>query len=402
MPSYKYTAVDEAGAQSTGVVDAPSAPGAQNELVARGLRVTKLREKKGLLHYEITRKKIKPDDVMNFSRQLGAFLHAGVPILDSLAALSEDCDSPVLKQAIIDISDSLRGGSGFADALAQHQELFPSYYIGILRSAELTGSLDLVLEQLAVYIERDQATKRSIRSALTYPIVVVMMAIVTVVVLVAFVLPRFESFFADFHAKLPLATRLMLSISRFFQSTWFILLVVAVVIALFCVWYFRTPKGRVNRDRLMLWAPLVGGIVKDGVIERFCRTLGTMLRAGVAIPDAMTSASDATNNRVYQLALVGAREEMMQGEGIAAPLHETGLFPTAASQMIKVGEQSGSLDRQLDVAADYFEGELTQKLKKLTSLIEPAIIVTVGLMVGFVAIALVSAMYGIFNQVKIK
>ena len=246
MPSYKYTAVDVDGKQSRGVVEAASAPGAQNELVSRGLRATNLREKKGLLNYEITRKKIKPDDVMNFSRQLGAFLHAGVPILDSLAALSEDCDSPVLKQAIIDISDSLRGGSGFADAVAQHSELFPSYYIGILRSAELTGSLDLVLEQLAVYIERDQSTKRSVRSALTYPIVVVLMALVTVVVLVAFVLPRFESFFADFHAKLPLATRLLLNTSRFFQNTWVIFLVVAVFAIVFGVWYFRTPKGRVN------------------------------------------------------------------------------------------------------------------------------------------------------------
>jgi type IV pilus assembly protein PilC len=146
----------------------------------------------------------------------------------------------------------------------------------------------------------------------------------------------------------------------------------------------------------------VGDIVRYSVIERFCRTLATMLRAGVAIPDAITAASDATNNRVYQIALVGALDEIMQGEGISGPLGSTRLFPSAASQMIKVGEQSGSLDRQLQVAADYYEGELTQKLKHLTSMIEPAIIVVVGVMVGFVAVALVSAMYGIFNQVKIQ
>jgi len=402
MPSFKYVAVDGAGNKTSGVLVGSSAVAVRNELLGLQLEPKTVKEQKPLLQFEITRKKIKPEEVMNFSRQLSAFLHAGIPILDALSSLAEDCDSAILKQVIIDIGDALRAGSSFADAVAMHRELFPSYYIGILQSAELTGKLDIVLEQLAAYIERDLATRRSVRSALTYPLVVVGMALVTILVLVGYVLPKFEAFFKDFHAKLPLPTRLLLDFSRFIQSTWLVILLLMVVTAVGVFLYFRTPKGRLNRDRLFLGAPVVGEIIRFGVIERFCRILGTMLSAGVGIPEAMSSASEATNNRVYQLALVGAREEMMQGEGIAEPLQETGLFPGSASMMIKVGEQSGSLDHQLDVTADYFEAELAHKLKQLTSLIEPAIIVVVGLMVGFVAIALVSAMYGIFNQVKLK
>lgn len=402
MPSFKYVAVDGDGNKTSGVLDGSSAVAVRNELVGRQLEPRSVKEQKSLLQFEITRKKIKPEDVMNFSRQLSAFLHAGIPILDSLGSLAEDCDNAILKQVIIDIGDALRGGSSFADAVAMHRELFPSYYIGILQSAELTGKLDLVLEQLAAYIERDLATRRSVRSALTYPLVVVGMALITILVLVGYVLPKFENFFKDFHAKLPFATRALLDSSRFIQSWWTVIVGLLLVASLAAFLYFRTPEGRYNRDRLILRAPIVGEIVRYGVIERFCRILGTMLSAGVGIPEAMSSASEATNNRVYQRSLVGAREEMMQGEGIAEPLQETGLFPGSASMMIKVGEQSGSLDHQLDVTADYFEAELAHKLKQLTSLIEPVIIVVVGLMVGFVAIALVSAMYGIFNQVKLK
>jgi type IV pilus assembly protein PilC len=166
--------------------------------------------------------------------------------------------------------------------------------------------------------------------------------------------------------------------------------------------YWRTEPGRYRRDKLMLRLPVVGGVVECAAIERFCRILGAMLRAGVSIPEAMTASSDASNNRVYRRALAQARDAMMRGEGLARPLAETKLFPGAAAQMLRVGEDSGTLDLQLETAAEYYESELNYKVKRLTTLFEPIVIVTMGVIVGFVAIALVSAMYGIFNQVKIK
>jgi type IV pilus assembly protein PilC len=219
---------------------------------------------------------------------------------------------------------------------------------------------------------------------------------------VTYVLPKFQKFFKDLHATLPLPTRMLLSFASFIEDWWPLLLGLVVVAFLGYIFYSRTDSGRYSRDRMLLRAPAVGPVVSCAVVERFCRILGTMLGAGVPIPDAMTAASEATNNRVFEEKLGEARAEMLRGNGIAGPVADTGLFPGSAVQMLRVGEQSGSLDQQLRLTADYYEGELDFKLKRLTSLFEPAVIVIMGAIVGFVAIALISAMYGIFNQVKIQ
>ena len=402
MSSYRYVALDPSGSKRSGVIEAHSAVAARNVLLGQQLNVQKLSERKSWTQFEITTKKIKPADVMNFSRQLGAFLRAGIPILEALDALEEDCHNPVLRRTLVDVSDALRAGASFSDAVAAHSDVFPAYYVGILRSAELTGSLDVVLDQLAAYIERDLETRRAIKSALTYPAVIAVMATFTVLVLVAYVLPKFETFFDSFDATLPLPTRILLGFADFVGKYWWLLALGFVVILLLGFLYFHGEKGKYRRDRLALRTPVLGDVVQYGVVERFCRILAAMLHAGVPVPDALDAAADATNNRVYQRALGSAKEEILRGEGLARPIADTQMFPGAAAQMIKVGEQSGTLDDQLELTANFYEGELKHKLKRLTSLFEPAVIVIMGLIVGFVAIALVSAMYGIFNQVNLQ
>jgi type IV pilus assembly protein PilC len=402
MPKYKYEVVDADGEKRAGTVDAASAVRVRNDLLGQGLQVVWVKERKSFTQIEITKKKLKPVDLMNFSRQFAAFLRAGIPILDALDALRDDTSNDQLKAVLQHISDALRSGSTLSDAMAAHDDVFPSYYVGILRSAELTGNLDAVLDQLASYIERDLTARRAVKSALTYPIVIMFMALITVIVLVAYVLPKFEDFFKSFNAKLPLATRMLLDISRFIGDWWPLILAGIVALCLAGFLYFRTERGKLTRDKMLLKAPVISEVVRFAVIERFFRVLGSMLRAGVPVPDAMASATEATNNRVYVNALENARDEVLQGEGLARPVSDTGLFPGAASQMMKVGEDSGTLDQQLELAADYYQGELDYKLKRLTTLFEPLVIGVMGLIVGFVAIALVSAMYGIFNQVKIQ
>jgi type IV pilus assembly protein PilC len=402
LTSFSYVAVDSTGKKQTGVLEATSAVAARNELLGQHFEVLNVRERKSLLKIELTPKKIKPVDVMNFSRQLGAYLHAGIPILDALNALQADTQNPYLKRVLVTVYDSLRAGSSFADAIAEFGYIFPPYYVGILRSAELTGNLDMVLEQLSDYIERDVGVRSAVKSALTYPMVVLAMAAITVTVLTTYVLPKFETFFRGLHAQLPLPTRMLLDFARFLEDWWPVLVGGFVVIVLGSFIYFRTERGRVSRDRLLLRIPAVGGVVQYAVIERFTRILGTMLGAGVPIPEALVASSEATNNRIYQQALSSVRGDVMRGEGLARPLVATGLFPGAAGEMLKVGEQTGTLDRQLEVTANFYEVELQHRLKRLTGLFEPAIIIVMGLIVGFVAIALVSAMYGIFNQVKLK
>src|SRR5438132_3338379 len=212
MPRFKYGALDGAGQKQTGVLEATSAVAARHELAGQLFDVVKVRERKPWTQIQIgkTKKKIKPIEIMDFSRQLSAFLRAGIPILQALTTLEEEASSPLVKRMLIDVSDALRGGSSFADAMADQGDIFPSYYVGILRSAELTGHLDIVLDQLSSYIERDAGVRRSIRSALTYPTVVLVMTIITAGVLVGYVLPKFKDFFQGFHAKLPFVTRLLL------------------------------------------------------------------------------------------------------------------------------------------------------------------------------------------------
>jgi type IV pilus assembly protein PilC len=402
MPKYKYVATDPSGASVSGVVDAASAIRARNDLLGRDLIVHDVKERKSFTQIEITPKKIKPADLMVFSRQMASFLRAGIPILDALEMLTEDASNKMLQQLLVEVADALRAGSTFADAVGAHSAMFPSYYIGILRSAELTGSLDVVLDQLASYIERDLEATRAVRSALIYPTVIFVMSVAVVILMIAYVLPRFETFFKSFHAKLPLPTRMLISLGNFFSSWGLILLVAVVAFVVGLTFYLRTDRGKVTRDSILLRLPAVGPLALYSVVERFCRILGAMLRAGVPVPEAMHAATEATNNRVFQQALAGARDATLRGEGISRPVGDTDLFPNAVERMMRVGEESGTLDQQLEAAADYCESERSYKLKRFTSLFEPAVIVFMGLIVGFVAIALISAMYGIFNQVKLQ
>lgn len=357
-------------------------------------------DKKSIWQMELTKKKVARKDLMHFSRQLAVFIKAGIPILDALEVIQEEMGSKPLKEVLEDIVVQLKGGATFAIAASAHPHAFPEYYLGILRSAEMTGRLDTVLEQLSGYIERDLEARAKVKSAMTYPLIIMAMSVVVVVILVGFVLPRFQVFFEGLGADLPLPTRLLLSMSAFVADYWFVIAGVLVVTVGALVAAGHTDGGQRTRDRILLRLPVVGDVLHHVVLERFCRILSSMMAAGVPLPDALQVTSDATSNHVYKQGLTEARARMMRGEGLATPLAETGLFPASARQMFKVGESTGTLDAQLATAATFFEKELDYKVKRFTDMFEPAILIVVGLVVGFVAIALVSAMYGIFNQVN--
>jgi type IV pilus assembly protein PilC len=397
MAQFRYLAVAPDGTKLKATTEAISADALRNELLARELDVKRISEKKSFNKIEITKKKVKRQEIMHFSRQISAFVRAGIPIVDAINTVREGTDNERFQGVLDDIAEQIQSGIPFSEAVARHRDIFPNYYIGILRSAEITGQLDVVLDQLSAYLERDLESRQKIKSALTYPAVVLVMSLVTVVILVAFVLPRFTGFFKEFDAKLPLPTQLLLDFSDFTQQWWFAIVggIAAIGVSLFL--FLRTDRGRLTKDRFMLRAPLIGDIVQFAVIERFCRIISAMMKAGVPLPEAMQAAIEGANNKVFEDGLAKAREAMLEGEGLAQPIGETGLFPAAAIQMLRVGEDTGTLDAQLDSAASYYARELDYKLKKLTSLAEPAIIIFMGVVVGFVAVALVSAMYGVFN-----
>jgi type IV pilus assembly protein PilC len=337
---------------------------------------------------------------MHFSRQMAAFVRTGIPVTEALEVIEEGSGNKRFKLMLSDMREQIQNGMPFSDAVGEHKNVFPPYYIGILRSSELTGQLDTALEQLSTYIERDVEAKSVIKSALVYPLVVMGMSIVTVLILAVWVLPKFTKFFKSLGAKLPLPTRMLLSISNITQTYWYVFVAMAVFFLMTMLWMHKTAKGRYVRDRLFLRLPLIKDIVLYAVVERVTRIIAAMIKAGVPLPDTLAAAIQGTNNKVFESALQAAQERMLEGEGLAQPIIDSGLFPKAATQMMRVGEDTGTLDTQLENAAQYYGRELEYKLKKLTSLFEPAVIIFMGLIVGFVAVALISAMYGIFNQTK--
>lgn len=397
MTDFRYVAVAPDGTKVRAKAEAISAESLRNQLMAQQLDVKSIRAKRKFTEIEITRKRVPRTEVMHFSRQVAAFVRAGIPLVEALETVREAASNPRMIEILTEAAELIQVGVPFSEALARHRDVFPPYYLGILRSAEITGRLDTVLDQLSRYIERDMEARQKIRSALTYPIVIFVMAIVTVVVLVSYVLPKFTDFFKEFDAELPTATKVLLDIARFFEDWWWAIGSGLLVIILILVRINRSPGGKLARDRMVLRLPVIGEVAQYTVIERFCRIIAAMMQAGVSLPEAMQAAIDGANNGVYAAALGDVRDGMLEGEGMARPIAATGLFPPAVTQMMRVGEETGTLDQQLDSAADYFAKELDYKLARLTALAEPAVIVVMGLIVGFVAVALVSAMYGIFQ-----
>ena len=401
MPKYAYVGVALDGHPVKGTARAASRADAEVSLYERQVRNLRVTERKSLLQYEISGPRIKREEVMHLSRQIAAFLRAGLPILEAVHTIGSESESSSVRRMMNQIEDGLRAGERFSDCLDGFPKVFPAYYRGIVRSAELTGELDTVLGRLSRYIERDLEARRKIKSAAMYPIVVSIMSVCTVLVLAIYVLPKFEDFFADLDATLPLPTRMLLGFTDFLGQWWWLILGTLGALALAYVTAVSTKGGRYARDALLLKVPVLGETVQYALVERFCRVLASMVGAGVSLTESLAVTSDALRNRVFVRRLGEVTEQMLEGQGIAGPLARTGLFPGTATQMLRVGEDTGSLDTQLEVTAEYYETELDYKIAKLTALFEPLVIIVMGFIVGFVAVALVSAMYGIFNQVDV-
>lgn len=400
MPKFAYAAIDPQGAPVEGVTKAETIGAARSILVDQNLFPTKIEERRGMLDFELTKEKVKKKELMHFTRQLAVFVKAGIPLTDALLTIGDETEDVALRRALGQIIDELRNGGLLSSAAETHPEVFPEYYVGILQAAELTGRLDESLDSLAGYLEREIDTRNKVVSALSYPLVVMVMAFGTVLMLAGYVLPQFKPLFEELGADLPLPTRMMLFVSRFFGDLWFITAGFFMTIIAIVLYLTKTASGKIMKDKMVLKLPIISGIVDYAILERFCRILGAMVRAGVPLPDGLKTTTDSTSNSVYKERLEVARAQMLEGKGFSQPLIDTELFPGAAKQMFKVGEETGTLDDQLEVASIYFDRELESRIKKFTTMFEPIMIVFVGVIVGFVAIALVSAMYGVLGGIK--
>jgi type IV pilus assembly protein PilC len=398
---YKYTAINGLGEQVKGEESAVSATVVHSRLLASGLQPVTVKAKTDLFNYDVTQGKVSKRAVANFSRQLAVFVKADVPLTDALEVIGKETENNILRGIIFEMVDGIRGGRSVADVAEEHPHAFPPFYVGILRSAEMTGELDTVLFQLSHYMDSENDALKKLKSAMVYPAIVISTAIVTVAVSMVFVLPPLLSFFTTLHAKVPLPTRILMWLAVAAKASWMEVGALVVLVALVIGVMARYQRGVDALNRTILKLPVVGDIVRTAIMERVLRVLAATLSAGVDLPSAMSVAAAAASNVVYRDGLTTVREAMMSGQGITDPLIRTGLFPGTATQMFRVGEETGTLDEQLQVAAEYQKQELETKITRAMAALEPALMIGIGTVVIFISVALISAMYGVYSQVHV-
>ena len=403
MPSYAYKAYTERGQKREGRIEAGGTSDAEQALWLEGLKIVQLipaPPKKTMADYFPSLYQISGQDLILFTRQLATFVGAGVAMTRALTVIAEETASPLFKRVILNVLDDLERGQNLSESLVKHPKVFPSLYVDLIRVAELTGNLEATLKELAGYLRRDLNTVRRVRTAMIYPAVILVVATAVIIILVVFALPAFVKIFAEFRVKLPLSTRILISIVDFTRTWGLVIGAVFALLALSVVVALRTKRGVYAKDLMSLKAPIIGPIVLSAVLNRFSRTLAMVLKAGVPLGQTFDAVIAGTGNKVFQRGLGTVKEQMTGGEGFAGPLLRTHLFPPMLTQMVRVGEETGTLDTYLEQAADFYEEELDYRIRAMTSLIEPVMTVAVGVVVGFIAVSLISAMYGLVGALK--
>jgi type IV pilus assembly protein PilC len=343
---------------------------------------------------------VKPQEVVLFCRQLASFVRVGVPVTTAIQTFAEQASNKRLREAYLGVVADVESGLRLSAAFGAHPTVFPSILTDMVRSAEITGNLDTVLRQAARHIEREASARKKIRAAMTYPAIIASFSIVLSIGIVVFLLPKFTALYASLGVKVPGLLASLLGFSAYItaHALGIVLGVLIAIIALGFAW--RTERGRFFVDRMLLKIPVIGPMIRTSMIERFCRTLGDMLSAGVPISQTYGVVISGVRNRYYRRALNAVGPAMAAGQGLYKPLQQSGVFIPSVIQMFRVGEETGHLDTNLNEAAEMFEEELDYRLKRLTSFLEPAMIVFVGLMVGFIAVTLITSIYSLAGGFK--
>jgi type IV pilus assembly protein PilC len=401
MQVYKYKALAVDGTFVEGVMQAAHSEDVRAALLARDLRVSTVsasgRTWRDQLKLE---KKVRPRDIVLFCRQLASFVAVGVPVTTAMRTFAEEAHTKRLRETYIGVVTELERGMRLSDAFAGHPLVFPPIVIDMVRSAEETGALDRVLKQAARHLEREAAAKQRIRAAMTYPAIIAALAIVIAVGMIVFVLPKFSDLYKSLNVKTPSILNVLLGISGY-VSAHSLGIGVGVILAILVFWYFvRQDSGKLWLDSVLLRLPLAAPLIKTITTERFCRTLGDMLAAGVPMSQTYSVVLSNVRNRVYRRSLASVGTALTAGDGLSRPLTATKVFTPAVTQLIRVGEETGTLDSNLIQAADMNEDELDYRIKRLTGMLEPALIVFVGLLVGFVAVTMVTSIYSLANGVQ--
>lgn len=399
----EYTYMGYTGSRQIvkGKISAADERAAVDMLSNIGCRVVSLKPATRLLSFtgSLFQPKVKPSEMVTFSRQLALLLESGVGIIQALELLEAQTVDKTLKSILYQIVNDLRGGKSLSQALAQHPSVFSSLYSKLINVGEQTGSLETVLRSLADYIERQSTAMGKVRQALMYPALVLLLAIGVGGLMMGFLLKPVIDMFSKLGGALPLPTRMLVGGMQFVESYGLIILLVIVAIAVVAFMYFRTPNGRFTRDRLSLRTPLLGRLFQITELARICRSLSLLFKAGLPLPEVMALTTRATGNRVIAQALGVVEHDMLRGQGIAKPMSQLPIFLPLMVEMVKVGEETGNLDESLVIVAENFEIEADRRIQTMLGLIEPVMTIGMGLVVGFLALAVFMPIYGALNLV---
>ncbi|HYV96849.1 MAG TPA: type II secretion system F family protein [Gemmatimonadaceae bacterium] len=398
MPSFTYTARDARGDLKTATIEAQS----RDDVVAqlRRLRMnvvkiedaTKTPKKKG--------GKIAMRDIVIFTRQFSTMINAGLPLVQALDILARQSENKVLQEVTRQVVFDVESGNTVADSLKKHPNAFTDLYVNMVAAGEAGGILDTILMRLATFMEKNDALVRKVKGAMIYPAVISTVAVGAIVILLIFVIPTFQKMFAEAHINLPLPTQIVIGASAFLQHFWY--MIIALVFA--GQWLFRryaaTPNGRLQVDKAMLMAPILGDVLRKSAVSRFTRTLGTLISSGVSILDGLEITAKTAGNRVISDAIMESRASIAGGDTISAPLAKSNVFPPMVISMIAVGEQTGGLDEMLTKIADFYDEEVDAAVAGLLSLMEPVMIVFLGGVVGGMIVAMYLPIFEMVNAVQ--
>lgn len=400
MAKFLWEASTRSGEKKKGAMEADSADIVENRLRGDGMSVLKVKKEPKQIVITFG-SGVNPKDLQIFTRQLATMIDAGLPLVQCLDILSSQTPNKIFARILSQVKTSVESGSTFSEALKRHPKVFDDLYVNLVAAGEVGGILDTILNRLAIYIEKAVKLKGQIKSAMFYPIGILVVAIGVIAVMLIKVIPTFEDMYKNMgNAKLPAPTLVVIGISNSFIDKWYVFVGVIVGIFVLVGMMRRNPRGREIFDGMMLRLPVIGSILRKIVVARFTRTLGTLLSSGVPILDALDICARTAGNKVVQNGIMRAREKISEGHDMAGPLAESRVFPSMVVQMIGVGEQTGAMDQMLQKIADFYEEEVDSAVSAMTSLIEPIMMAFLGVVVGGLIVAMYLPIFSLAGNIN--
>lgn len=401
MPNYKYKAMNGKGERIEGTFAAESREEVMEMIQANNYYPLIIEEPQKSVKLDFSGlKKVKTKDISVFCRQFHTMLDAGSPINSAMHILSTQHPNKKLREALAVVEDEVRKGSTLSEAMAKPKDIFPNLLISMIETGEVSGTLDSVMLRMSKHYEKENRINNKIKGAMIYPLVLAIVALGVIAFILTFVMPMFIDMFSDSGVELPLSTKILLGLSSVIQTHGILIVLIIIGLVFSLRRYFKSDKGQLTASKLKLSFPVIKKLNEKIIVSRFTRTLSTVLASGIPLVQGLQVVNGVIGNKIAEQALEGIREKVIKGEGLAEPIKECGIFPVMLSSMIKIGEESGSLDEILNKTADFYDEEVENEIQTATALLEPLMIAVMGIILGFIIVSIISPIFGMYNTME--